>query len=107
MAKVKLTPPGWYPDPEMANTMQFWDGQFWTGQRVPASLPAQRQWLSGWFFVAGFVLALVFPIGGFVMAMIAFAKNEAGGAIGLLLFSALGFYWWLEALTPNSSYALG
>lgn len=28
-------PPGWYPDPEQAQTQRFWDGEKWTDQRAP------------------------------------------------------------------------
>ena len=30
-------PRGWYPDPEDASQLRWWDGQTWTDQRRPAS----------------------------------------------------------------------
>ena len=29
--------PGWYPDPEMAQTQRYWDGSTWTDHRAPAA----------------------------------------------------------------------
>jgi hypothetical protein len=29
-------PPGWYPDPELVDTVRYWDGQAWTEHRAPA-----------------------------------------------------------------------
>lgn len=29
--------PGWYSDPQMFNTLRFWDGQRWTDQSQPGS----------------------------------------------------------------------
>lgn len=29
-------PAGWYPDPEMADTVRYWDGSAWTDHRAPA-----------------------------------------------------------------------
>lgn len=31
------TPAGWFPDPEMANTLRYWDGSRWTDHRAPAT----------------------------------------------------------------------
>lgn len=36
METPQKTPPGWYPDPYMANTQRFWDGERWTEQAAPA-----------------------------------------------------------------------
>src|SRR4051812_23276159 len=29
------TPPGWFPDPEHAEQLRYWDGSAWTEQRAP------------------------------------------------------------------------
>ena len=31
-----LPPPDWYPDPEQAETLRYWDGKQWTDHRAPA-----------------------------------------------------------------------
>jgi len=32
-------PPGWYPDPEQAQTQRYWDGARWTEHRAPLEKP--------------------------------------------------------------------
>lgn len=70
-------PAGWYPDPEMADTVRYWDGSAWTGHLAPASgapatpltsaapsAPAHPSRGSGrWLLIAGGVVALVLLIG--------------------------------------------
>lgn len=34
------TAPGWYPDPEMADTRRYWDGSSWTDHRAPVTAAA-------------------------------------------------------------------
>jgi hypothetical protein len=33
------TPAGWYPDPQQAATLRYWDGTTWTMHRAPGPLP--------------------------------------------------------------------
>lgn len=41
MTNTPSTPPGWYPDPEAANSERYWDGAAWTEHRRPvAAAPA-------------------------------------------------------------------
>jgi hypothetical protein len=36
-ATPTLPPAGWYPDPALARTLRYWDGNAWTGRRAPAT----------------------------------------------------------------------
>ena len=43
-------PPGWYPDPQFAGMLRWFDGQQWTDRRTAASAPdmaAGQPWQSG------------------------------------------------------------
>ena len=41
---MSTTPPaGWYPDPEDAAQVRYWDGQQWTDHRAPANQQPQQQ----------------------------------------------------------------
>lgn len=35
------TPAGWYPDPKMAGTQRYWDGERWTDNAAPLQPPPQ------------------------------------------------------------------
>ncbi len=37
------TPAGWYPDPEQAGQLRYWDGAAWTDHRSPVQQPAAPQ----------------------------------------------------------------
>lgn len=37
------TKPGWYPRPDMQDTLGFWDGQQWTDQTQPARSAAETK----------------------------------------------------------------
>lgn len=41
----RVVPPGWYPDPKMAGTQRYWDGEAWTdgiAPLAPAPFAPQR-----------------------------------------------------------------
>lgn len=40
MADVPKAGPGWYPDPELVDTVRYWDGDDWTEHRAPAGQQA-------------------------------------------------------------------
>lgn len=58
--------PGWYPDPEDASQLRWWDGAGWTEQtQTPASTPApvttkKPIYKRGWFWV---IVAVILGIG--------------------------------------------
>lgn len=37
MTQGQTAPAGWYPHPEMASTLRYWDGQAWTEHIAPAA----------------------------------------------------------------------
>jgi hypothetical protein len=41
------TPPGWYPDPQQAGFVRWWDGSQWTPHANPAAAAQQAQ--TGWY----------------------------------------------------------
>jgi hypothetical protein len=71
--------PGWYPDPQAAGTLRYWDGGRWTDSRVPAHgagypgyAPAPTPRTSG-KAIAALVLGLVWVYGITSVLAIVFA----------------------------------
>jgi hypothetical protein len=61
------TPAGWYPDPQMASTQRYWDGERWTEQVAPLPRPATATTQAANVFLllvaAGAILLLVVVAG--------------------------------------------
>ena len=91
---MTVPPAGWYPDPEMANTMRYWDGSNWSEHVAPGFAQAQAESeavqrkknddLPVW----GGVLGLLFPIAGFVIGCILVARDDVRGGI-IIVWSML------------------
>lgn len=99
MAEAPPTPaPGWYPDPKMVDTRRYWDGAEWTDQVAPVERVPERDQTG--LIVAGYVLAFLFPIGGFIVGVLLPGRGRQGkhqtaiitlSVIGLLAWAALIF----------------
>lgn len=64
-------PAGWYPDPNDAGLLRYWDGLAWTGATAPARPPAPAPgsaklpwWQTTWAIVLGLLLCLPFGLVG-------------------------------------------
>jgi len=64
---MSSTPAGWYPDPQFAGMLRWFDGQQWTDRRANASAPAGGR-SSG---TRGVVIALSVVGGFFVLGILA------------------------------------
>ena len=81
-------PAGWFPDPESAGHLRYWDGQAWTGHRAPMTSPttepvarhghgASLRWMRSQ--MAAVPLVPRFMVVGFTAAVL------LGGLVGLVL----------------------
>ena len=83
-------PAGWYPDPQMPATQRYWDGKQWTHNVSPMppptqpatdAAPAVAQSLDSTTLVtSGWVMAVLFPIIGFIIGIVLLTKRAAEGA---------------------------
>jgi uncharacterized protein DUF2510 len=66
-------PPGWYRDPDQAETQRYWDGEEWTDQRAPLAERSSASWTdsSGGLTESGrFAVGLILAGLGAVIAII-------------------------------------
>lgn len=74
-------PPGWYPHPDKAQTLGYWNGAAFTGDlspmtQAPAVLPSQNGQISDTVQKLGWICALVFPIVGFAIGIMCVEKGQ-------------------------------
>ena len=99
------SPAGWHPDPHDAAFLRWWDGETWTDQRkprqpaeaVPTTASGSDEGMSG-LAIAGFVLAILFPIIGFFIGLAMIAGRRQHGA-AVLVTSIVAFIVWLAIIT--------
>lgn len=94
-----LPDPGWYPDKNGA--ARWWDGTKWSNRvRLPQAPPAAAAGEgknNGTLLLVGWICALCVPFLGFVLGIVAIAKNEMQG-LGMILVSFLMFFVWSALL---------
>ena len=98
MTEQQTTPAGWYPHPSMTGTLGYWNGERWTENVAPMGggvVPAKAapQDINGALLVLGYLLAVMFPIGGLIVAAAIWRQSEthAGSMIAISFVS--GFIW--------------
>lgn len=82
-------PAGWYPDPKMADTQRYWDGERWSDHVAPANaapaadLEARRQSsnLETWGWLGAIFLTPV----GFVIAIVMMSRGQSAGRAAMML----------------------
>jgi hypothetical protein len=99
-----VAPPGWYADPVTGSGRRYWDGTAWTQQVAPEpSAPAP---VSLGLVVAGYVLALLIPIVGFVLGVVALKKHPGTGTnhgVWIIVAAVVGVVLNLMLLTAGGS----
>lgn len=58
-------PAGWYPDPLHNQRERYWDGNRWAQDEHPSGIVA-----------AGYLLAIIMPIVGFVLGIVAGTRSD-------------------------------
>ena len=85
-------PPGWYPDPAHAGGRRYWDGNAWTEQ-TSASEPARPSIGTG-LAVGGYLSAVLIPILGAILGLVAHKKHNGVGTnhgAGMIAVAAASF----------------
>lgn len=117
-------PAGWYPHPELRDALGYWDGADWTGHAAPIpdegtydgppqppapsratqttavapraatqSAPKPRD-KDGDLAVLGYVLAVLFPVGGLVVGIALLGKSRIGPGLAVLLTTVVSVAVW-------------
>lgn len=79
---------GWYPDPLGAADLRWWNGNEWTSHIRPQTLELPR------LEVAGLTGGILFPLVGFVIAIILLSRDRIGPGLACLASSCLGVVIW-------------
>ncbi len=93
---------GWYDDPEDAGTVRYWDGNRWTESRAPVTTPDEKPEKAGFETVdgVGYVMAVLFPLVGFIMGLVRLNKSKQG--VWIVVVSVLAFIIWLAIFTADA-----
>jgi hypothetical protein len=59
-------------------------------EQAQRSREARQQWRQQWLIIGGIVLGLLFPLGGFIAAVILLVKGRIGAGLAVLVASGLG-----------------
>lgn len=106
-------PPGWYTNPTGPG-QRYWDGARWTDSYAPPPSPlppppsppphwqaapsatASQSGAPG-IVIAGYIFAIVIPIIGFVLGIVALTQQNdaARHGIGIIVVSVIGFMLWV------------
>ncbi|MBU2693524.1 DUF2510 domain-containing protein [Pimelobacter sp. 30-1] len=99
----RVVPPGWYPDPKMAGTQRYWDGEVWTDNVAPfAPLPAQAlNAASTNQLVTGLVVAA--SVGGGILSQQSVSVMSGSGIVwtGVAICVAASFVTWVVKTIPG------
>ncbi len=90
----QLPPPAWYADPENAQGMRYWDGTKWTEHRTNYRAEPAKPASADGLVIAGYILAVMIPIGGLVIGAMLLGRHNQHGRWVLaisILFIALAF----------------
>ena len=120
-------PPDWYPDPENAGMLRYWDGNQWTEHRAPATPqppptqvqppPAPQAWeyaqphpqaqrSSTGLIVGGWIGVLLFPLAGLICGIILLTRGEQGHGIAITVLSALFIVVAIIVISAGNSSAV-
>lgn len=105
---MSATPaPGWHPDPEQPQTWRYWDGAQWTEQRAPMPAPAAAPRASDGLVIAGYLIALLLPLVGgliaFIIGVILLARDRVGHGLGVITLSVISPVIWFVVILGGSS----
>jgi Protein of unknown function (DUF2510) len=91
-ATTSPPPAGWYTDPNDATTQRYWDGQQWTENRAPLEKKGAKPG------VGSYIVAVLLPIVGVILAIVQFARGNGGQGAAVLLTSIVAFVIWFAVL---------
>ena len=101
-------PPGWYDDQRMVGPIRYWNGNSWTDHVAPMhqglQLGRDAAGDDSGLIAAGFILAILMPIIGFIIGIVLLAKSQAGPGVGCLVVSVIAFFVWTSVLFSASHY---
>lgn len=98
--------PGWYPHPQRAGLLRYWNGRRWTEDTAPdpAAIPVTSQQPQpkaerGDLVASGYLTALLFPFIGFIIGIILIIKGKTDHGVLCMMLSSVMVYVGLRAFS--------
>jgi len=114
MSSTDLTPqppPGWYTNPTGPG-QRYWDGQRWTdsySQTQPSAANSEIAAMSSGtpgLVIAGYILAVVIPIVGFILGIVAVTRPDkriSKHGVWIIVLSVVAFAIYIALIVHGSS----
>jgi hypothetical protein len=100
-------PPGWYADPANPGGRRYWDGSAWTSQIAPATpAAAEAPAVPIGLVISGYVFAVLIPIVGLILGLVAAAKHKGTGAnhgVWIIVTAVAAFFVYLLLMAGGSA----
>jgi hypothetical protein len=101
MTETPTPGPGFYPDPNDPNVERYWDGQKWTESRQPIGRrPGEKEQEANGVIIAGYVLAVLIPLVGFILGLTQINRNRHG--LWVVILSVVAFAVWYAIVMSSS-----
>jgi hypothetical protein len=107
-----VAPAGWYVDPANPHGRRYWDGSAWTQHTAGATAPTapRASSVSTGLVVAGYVLAVLAPVIGLILGIVAVKKHDGTGTnhgVWIIVTAAAAFCLYVLMIAAAGSSSPG
>ena len=105
-------PAGWYADPANPHAKRYWDGAAWTQHIAAGTAPTAQHGssVSTGLVVAGYLLAILTPVIGLILGIVAIKKHNGNGTnhgVWIVVTACAAFVVYLLLMVAAGSSSSG